>query len=368
MDWRAVRAPGTGPGGKTSSLRPPLRAALGARPRPFCLPTVLVAPAPLPAVGLPAALLDVSLNGVILFRPVFDPADPTIVQRTDFTRLRQAHAQAAEAGSLAAVVEPVRLDLGTALAEAEAELHVDLAGCPTVSFAPKNLRSIVYNLLSNAVKHRHPARPPVVRLRARRTAAVLEVQDSGPSLDAGQRALHGAENRGQRGRHHRRSQRARRGHHLHRFPAGLSPRAFPMQKLPTILLVDDDPTTNFLNELLLKNLDVTERLLVAENGAQALEMLHEACATPEGPTCPVLVLLDVNMPVMNGIEFLEAYHLLPLAWRQAVVIVMLTTSLHSRDLTRLQELAIAGLVSKPLTRAKIDTILQANFQRALPMR
>ena len=141
-----------------------------------------------------------------------------------------------------------------------------------------------------------------------------------------------------------------------------------MQKLPAILLVDDDTTTNFLNELLLKSLGVTEQLLVAENGALALEVLNQAFAQPEVSECPILVLLDVNMPVMNGIEFLEAYQELPLARQRAVVIVMLTTSLHSRDLARIQELSIAGLVSKPLTREKIDTILQVNFQRALPVR
>jgi len=81
---------------------------------------------------------------------------------------------------------------------------------------------------------------------------------------------------------------------------------------------------------------------------------------------PVLVLLDVNMPVMNGVEFLEAYQQLPPDRRQAVVIVMLTTSLHPRDLARIQALPIAGLVSKPLSEEKINAILREHFQRELP--
>ncbi|MGI4874102.1 MAG: response regulator [Janthinobacterium lividum] len=135
-----------------------------------------------------------------------------------------------------------------------------------------------------------------------------------------------------------------------------------MEKLSSVLLVDDDSTTNFLNELLFKNLDVTDTLLTAETGAAALALLEQT----EEANSPALILLDVNMPGMNGIEFLEAYQQLPPSRQQASVIVMLTTTMDSRDLSRLNDLPIAGLVSKPLTREKLDTILQLHFQRNLP--
>jgi CheY-like chemotaxis protein len=138
-----------------------------------------------------------------------------------------------------------------------------------------------------------------------------------------------------------------------------------MHKIPSILLVDDDPTTNFLNELLLKSLGVADQLFTVQNGREALAALDETCTSPQG-ACPSLILLDVNMPVMNGIEFLEAYAQLPKAQQQSIVVVMLTTSMHSRDLERVQQLPIAGLVNKPLTKDKVDTILQMHFHRQLP--
>ena len=74
------------------------------------------------------------------------------------------------------------------MAATHAHLALDVARCPTLSFSPKNLRSIIYNLLSNALKYRDPARRPVVQLRchASPTHVILEVQDNGLGLDAAQ--------------------------------------------------------------------------------------------------------------------------------------------------------------------------------------
>jgi CheY-like chemotaxis protein len=132
-----------------------------------------------------------------------------------------------------------------------------------------------------------------------------------------------------------------------------------MQKLSSILLVDDDPTTNFLHEQLLLSLNVTNRCIVAENGAEALALLAET----EDAQLPCLVLLDVHMPVMDGIEFLEAYVQPP---TPPPVVIMLTTSAHPRDQSRLAKLPVVDWITKPLTREKIDVILQQHFQRQLP--
>src|SRR6478609_4344195 len=121
-----------------------------------------------------------------------------------------------------------------------------------------------------------------------------------------------------------------------------------MPVLTSILLVDDDNATNYLNQLLLDQMGVAEQVLVAENGQQALQLLAEHCADTSRPDCPRLILLDMNMPVLNGLGFLEAYAQLPLAQQSAIVIVMLTTSLHPRDLARVQQLPIAGFLNKPL--------------------
>lgn len=134
-----------------------------------------------------------------------------------------------------------------------------------------------------------------------------------------------------------------------------------MPKLATVLLVDDDPTTNFMHQLLLKNMGVAERLLVAENGVEALRTLSQTCTVPDATACPDLILLDVNMPVMGGIEFLEAFQQLPLHSARRPVVFMLTTSTYLRELERLRALPVAGIINKPLTREKVTAILQEHF-------
>ena len=93
--------------------------------------------------------------------------------------------------------------------------------------------------------------------------------------------------------------------------------------------------------------------------------LAQVCSSPTSATCPQLILLDMNMPVMNGLEFLEAYQGLPAAQRQTIVVVMLTTSLHKQDELLARQLPIADFLAKPLTRAKVTDLLSRHFPRPL---
>jgi CheY-like chemotaxis protein len=98
---------------------------------------------------------------------------------------------------------------------------------------------------------------------------------------------------------------------------------------------------------------------VAHNGLEALHTLYQTC------DAPLLVLLHVNMPVMNGVEFLQAYQQHPLAHKSQVVIVVLTTSEHSRELESIHALpGTADILPKPLTREKVGNHPAASFPLA----
>ena len=134
-----------------------------------------------------------------------------------------------------------------------------------------------------------------------------------------------------------------------------------MAAISCILLVDDDDTTNFLNQALLKRMAITDTILVAGNGQEALALLRTHCAPVASASCPALILLDMKMPLMNGSEFLQAYTQRPATENPTVVIIILTTSLNPKDVEQIQDLPINGYLTKPITRDKINQLLLEHF-------
>ena len=98
--------------------------------------------------------------------------------------------------------------------------------------------------------------------------------------------------------------------------------------LQCILLVDDDESTNLLNEMVLEEVGMGGKIHVAYSGKEALEYLHQ-CLNGTDPTyvLPELIFLDVNMPLMNGFEFMEAFRSLKDPRLEPIKVVILTTSL-----------------------------------------
>ena len=113
-------------------------------------------------------------------------------------------------------------------------------------------------------------------------------------------------------------------------------------KKNTILLVEDDELDVISVQRTLKKLDIEYNLAVAYNGREALTMLSSA----EEPVAPDVILLDLNMPKMNGIEFLKAIRS-DERFKSLKVFIM-TTSAESNDRVITEQLGISGYIIKPL--------------------
>ncbi|UOQ79755.1 ATP-binding protein [Hymenobacter sp. 5414T-23] len=109
----------------------------------------------------------------------------TIEHLTEVTKLQKENDQPATLVALGQVIKDVCLDLAPLFQEAEAVLEIDVEECSTISFAEKNLRSVVYNLLSNALKYHAPNRKGRVSIRCHEAGdyVLLQVQDNGLGLD-----------------------------------------------------------------------------------------------------------------------------------------------------------------------------------------
>ncbi len=117
-------------------------------------------------------------------------------------------------------------------------------------------------------------------------------------------------------------------------------------KLLNILLVDDDEIDVMNVRRAFKKNNIVNPLYVAHNGLEALEMLRGS-DDHDIPKERRLVLLDLNMPKMNGLEFLRELREDPEL--RALTVIVLTTSDDDRDKVEAYNLNIAGYIVKPVT-------------------
>ncbi len=122
------------------------------------------------------------------------------------------------------------------------------------------------------------------------------------------------------------------------------------EKMINILLVEDDEVDVMNVKRAFKKNNITNPLYIASNGLEALLMLHGNTSNDNSPTIPPerrLILLDLNMPKMNGIEFLRELRSEPEL--KHIPVVVLTTSNEDKDKVEAYHLNVAGYILKPVT-------------------
>jgi CheY-like chemotaxis protein len=129
-------------------------------------------------------------------------------------------------------------------------------------------------------------------------------------------------------------------------------------RIINILLVEDDEVDVMNVKRAFKKYKITNPLFIAGNGLEALEMLRSVDGQPsEVPETRRLILLDLNMPKMNGIEFLHA--LRKDQELKKTPVIVLTTSDEDKDRIEAYNLNVAGYILKPVTFGNFAEVMVA---------
>jgi len=128
-----------------------------------------------------------------------------------------------------------------------------------------------------------------------------------------------------------------------------------VKSLDLVYIIEDDIITSKITELHLHQHGGFGKVKKFVNGEPALRALLDAAARPA--QLPDLILLDLNMPVMDGWEFLDAFtaH----SWNKPVCVCVLTSSIQSEDIEKAKTYKeVKGYFSKPLDTGLLDRMLQ----------
>ncbi|RDV11455.1 response regulator [Pontibacter diazotrophicus] len=127
-----------------------------------------------------------------------------------------------------------------------------------------------------------------------------------------------------------------------------------MKVISRILLVDDDAVYLYITQRLLRQLWAVVEVQTAANGEDALKLLKERT---EKKLLPELIISDIEMPVMNGLTFMEELHRLNLVDFNSTKLVLNSSSLIYKSVDRAGVDSAVTFFSKPLTREKLLRII-----------
>ncbi len=118
------------------------------------------------------------------------------------------------------------------------------------------------------------------------------------------------------------------------------------------LLIDDNPIDLLVNERVIANVDAAHEIVKQQSATDALEYLQTCEMWPD------IILLDINMPVMNGFDFLEAYRKIETIPHRDIAIYILSSSLDSDDVRRANaDEHVTDYLQKPLKQEDVEGIV-----------
>ena len=126
-----------------------------------------------------------------------------------------------------------------------------------------------------------------------------------------------------------------------------------------VLLIDDDPISNFITSELIVEAKLPVKLITIADSREALEYMLSRYNNATEPIENFMVLLDLSMPGLDGFEVLQSLN--ERGIKQYLNVVVLTSSDHMKDRKRAHDLGVNGFLQKPLNTQQLKPLLETQL-------
>lgn len=133
----------------------------------------------------------------------------------------------------------------------------------------------------------------------------------------------------------------------------------PTYKYQYVMLLDDNELDNFINQKIIETSHFSKKIYTSTSGKSALEFLNNLLLLDkDGESIfPQVIFIDINMPIMDGMQFISSLNKITDPKLKACKLVILTSSMFEEDRYKAKQLREdIGFFKKPLTTAQLDQI------------
>jgi len=134
----------------------------------------------------------------------------------------------------------------------------------------------------------------------------------------------------------------------------------PKTSEPVVLLIDDNDIDNFINERMVKGCSFSDVVYINTSTRSAIEFLKNLAANPEAPASlfPTVIFLDINMPILDGFQFLAELEKFDYDFVKRLRVIMLTSSINPADQEKaMKSKLVSGFLHKPLTQEALKGMI-----------